>query len=366
MKVGRIVRRTAGALALAVLAFFALAPTGRYLVRAGWSEAKILRRARPIAALVRDSTLDGATRHKLELVLDARAFAADSVKLDARRGFKTFSHIDRDTLVVVLSAAYRDRLKYKTWWFPIVGSVPYKGYFDVSDAKRAAAALSRDGFDAYLRPASAFSTLGYLEDPVLSTTIDEDSVELVNTVIHELTHNTFYASGQAVFNESFANFVGTHGAEWFYAARHDSARVREAREDWARQKLLGRFWSGVYNSVDSAFKAHEESRDERLRARELVFTEARVRFAREIEPALPGYDPAKPVKLHLDNAALMSRRMYRTGLDDFDAVYEREGERLPAAIARIIRIAKASPSDPYAAMRAYVSNGSGSAEAPSK
>ena len=364
MKTGRIVRRTAGALALVVLAFFTLVPTGRYLVRAGWAEARILARARPIAEVVRDSTTDAATRRKLELVLAARAFAADSVKLNAKRGFTTYSHIDRDTLVVVLSAAYRDRLRYKTWWFPIVGSVPYKGYFDVHDAERAAHELATQGFDAYLRPASAFSTLGYLEDPVLSTTIDEDSVELVNTVIHELTHNTFYASGQAVFNESFANFVGTRGAEWFYAARGDSARFALARADWSRQKTLGRFWSAVYNSVDSAFTAHPKSREERLAAREIVFAGARERFAREIEPALPGYDPRKPVALHLDNAALMSRRMYRTGLDDFDAIYGMEGGRLPAAIARIIVIAKAHPKNPYAAMRAYVA--SGSAEAPAK
>jgi len=364
MKAGRIVRRTAGILALAVLGFFTLVPTGRYLIRAGWAEARILARARPITELVRDSTIDAATRRKLELVLAARAFARDSVRLNARRGFTTYSHIDRDTLIVVLSAAYRDRLRYKTWWFPIVGSVPYKGYFDVRDAKRAAADLSRDGFDAYLRPASAFSTLGYLEDPVLSTTIDEDSVELVNTVIHELTHNTFYASGQAVFNESFANFVGTRGAEWFYSARGDSTRVALAREDWTRQKVLGRFWSAVYNSVDSAFNAHPSSREERLSAREIVFAGARERFAREIEPLLPGYDPNKPVKLHLDNAALMSRRMYRTGLDDFDAIYAREEERLPAAVARIIALARSQPKDPYGAMRAYVA--SGSTEAPAK
>ena len=364
MKIGRIARRTAGVLALAVLAFFVLVPTGHYLLRAGWAEARILTRARPIDAIVRDPATDAATRAKLQLVLAARTFASDSVKLNAKRGFRTYSRIDHDTLVVVLSAAYRDKLRYKTWWFPIVGSVPYKGYFDARDAKRAAAELSRDGFDAYLRPASAFSTLGYLEDPVLSTTIDEDSVELVNTVIHELTHNTFYASGQAVFNESFANFAGTRGAEWFYVARRDSASVRVARDDWARQKLLGRFWSAVYNSVDSAFKAHPSSKEERLRAREIVFAAARERFAREIEPALSGYDPRKPLVLHLDNAALMSRRMYRTGLDDFDAIYEREGERLPAAIARIISIAKAHSKDPYAAVRAYVA--SGSAEAPAK
>ena len=347
-----------GALALAVLAFFALVPTGRYLVRAGWAEARILRRARPIAELVRDSSTAPATRRKLELVLAARAFAADSVKLTAKQSFTTYSHIDRDTLVVVLSAAYRDKLAFRSWWFPIVGSVPYKGYFDVGDAKRAAAELSHEGFDAYLRPASAFSTLGYLNDPVLSTTVDEDSVSLVNTVIHELTHNTFYASGQAVFNESFANFVGARGSEWFYSVRGDSGSVTLAQRDWARQKTLGRFWSAVYGSVDSAFAAHMASKAERLAARDVVFAGARARFEREIEPTLPGYDPTKHVTLHLDNASLMSRRMYRTGLDDFDAIYEREGKRLPSAVARIIRLARSRPDDPYAAVRAYVESGS--------
>jgi predicted aminopeptidase len=357
MRAGRIVRRTAGALTLAVLAFFTLVPTGRYLARAGWAEGRILWRARPIAEIVRDSAIAAGTRRKLELVLAARAFAADSVRLAAKQSFTTYSHIDRDTLVVVLTAAYQDKLAYKTWWFPIVGTVPYKGFFDVRDAKRAASDLSRDGFDAFLRPANAFSTLGYLNDPLLSTTLEEDSVSLVNTVIHELTHNTFYAPGQAVFNESFANFVGAHGAEWFYSVRADTARVALAREDWARQKMLGRFWSAVYNSVDSAFKAHPASKPERLEARQIVFAGARARFAREIEPGLPGYNPQKPLVLHLDNAALMSRRMYRTGLDDFDAIYEREGAQLPQTIARIIKLARSKPRDPYGAVRADVASG---------
>ena len=363
MRVARAARWTAGALALAVLAFFTLVPTGRYLVRAAWAEGRILARARSIDVLVRDSTTSPKTRQKLELVLAARAFAADSVGLAAKQSFTTYSRIEHDTLVVVLSAAYRDRLRYKTWWFPIVGDVPYKGFFDVRDATHAAADLERDGFDAYLRPSSAFSTLGYLRDPLLSTTLGEDSASLVNTVIHELTHNTFYAPGQAVFNESFANFVGTRGAEWFFRVHGDSALVAESAEDWARQKMLGRFWSGVYRSVDSAFRAHPDSKDERLRAREVVFAGARAQFARDVEPSLPGYDPAHPVPLHLDNAALMSRRIYRTGLDDFDAVYERAGNRLPAALREIIALAKSNPQDPYAAVHAYVS---GSAEPPAQ
>jgi predicted aminopeptidase len=179
-------------------------------------------------------------RRKLQLVMEARAFARDSLGLDVKESFTTFTQLRRDTLVLVLSGVYPDQLKQKTWWFPIVGRVPYKGYFDVDRAKKAADELRRDGFDAYVRPASAFSTLGWFNDPLVSTTLRADSIDLVNTVIHELTHNTYYAPGGATFNESFANFVGARGAAAFFRAHgHRGRRRRPTRAGrtsglWAR------------------------------------------------------------------------------------------------------------------------------------
>ena len=152
-----------------------------------------------------------ADRAKLRLVLETRAFAVDSLGLPARDAFTQFSQLDHDTLVLVLSGAWRDRLQPVTWWFPVVGRVPYRGYFDFAEAQRAERALAASGYDTYLRPSPAFSTLGFFNDPLLSTTLHEDSVDIANTVIHELTHNRFYASGQAVFNESFASFAGAKG-----------------------------------------------------------------------------------------------------------------------------------------------------------
>jgi predicted aminopeptidase len=129
--------RALAVVALAAVAYLVLAPTGRYLLRAGWEEGKILARRRPIAELVEDPTTAPALRAKLVLVLAARAFAHDSLGLETGQSFTTFSRLDRDTLVLVLSGAYRDKLRSRTWWFPVVGRVPYKGYFDF-DAARAA------------------------------------------------------------------------------------------------------------------------------------------------------------------------------------------------------------------------------------
>src|SRR5262249_49812513 len=152
--------------------------------------------------------------------------------------------------------AYRDRLEAFTWWFPIVGRVPYKGFFDFQGARTAARQLDRDGFDVYLRPSSAFSTLGWFNDPLVSTSLRADSIDLANTVIHELTHNTFYAPGQAVFNESFANFTGARGSAWFFRSRHQPAAAEEADARWNDDKVMSQFWARLYHAVDSTFKAH--------------------------------------------------------------------------------------------------------------
>lgn len=348
--VGTSWRRVVGAAMVLLFALFLLTPTGCYLSRAGWEEAKILRARRPIGALVRDDSVDPVTRGKLALVLDAREFAADSIKLAVGESFTRYTQLERDTLVLVLGAAYRDRLERYTWWFPIVGRVPYKGFFDFGAAQRAAADLEGRGFDVTLRPSSAFSTLGWFNDPLLSTTLGADSVDLVNTVIHELTHNTFYATGQAIFNESFANFVGAQGASWFFRSRGDtiSAGISDAR--WEDEKTLGAFYDALYRSLDSAFKTNPQSKKARLFARDQIYAAARTSLVREVAPRLRTIPAGALERIRLDNATLLARRVYLTDLQLFDGVYEREGRDVGRAIASIISIAKKSPKDPFAGL----------------
>jgi predicted aminopeptidase len=348
-----------GLLLLGILAgaslVVAATPMGRYLARGGWAEGRILLRRQPIARLIADSATPAGDRAKLRLVLEARAFAVDSLGLPAKDAFTQFTRLDHDTLVLVLSGAYRDRLELVTWWFPIVGRVPYKGYFDFAEARRAEQALAADGFDTYLRPSPAFSTLGFFNDPLLSTTLGEDSLSLVNTVIHELTHNRFYAKGQAVFNESFASFAGSHGAARFFASRGDTAGERRAEARWRDERALGAVWEQAYASLDSAFRAHPGAagQAERLAARDTVFARTRRTLVDSVGPRLATIDRRYASRVRLDNAALLARRIYATGLEDFDAVFAREGNDVRRAVERIIALARSRPDAPGMAVREW-------------
>lgn len=310
---------------------------GCYVSRAALAEARILARRQPIVRVAADSTQDAALRAKLRLVMEARQFAIDSLGLRAGAAFTAYAPLDRDTLVLVLSAAYRDRLERRTWWFPVVGRFPYKGFFDFDEARRTADAMRAEGLDVTLGASSAFSTLGWFNDPLVSPTVRQDSVTLVNTVLHELLHTTYFAKGRVSFNESFATFVGGRGAEHFFRARGDGAALRRAQDDWHDDRLMGGYWERVAARLDSAYAAHPpDAVPPRLAARDSVYAWARRQLVDSVAPRLRTYPPGWAPRVPLNNAVLLARRVYAEGLDRFDAAYAEAGGDLRAAIARVI------------------------------
>jgi predicted aminopeptidase len=336
-------------------------PMGRYLARGAWEESKILTRRRSISALVADSNTPPATRAKLQLVLAARKFAVDSLGLVAKDAFTKFTQLDTDTLVLVLSGTRKDALVPATWWFPVVGRVPYKGFFDFEAGKKAEVALAADGYDTYLRPSPAFSTLGWFNDPLLSTTLSEDSLFVVQTVIHELTHNRIYLPGQAVFNESFAEFVGNRGAVEFFRMLGDSAGAAKAEARWADDRLLARAWQRGYETIDSTFKAHPYSADgrsaadsairvARLAARDTVYGKLRTFLVDSVAPFLKTMSRTYAERVRLDNASLLARRIYATNLGDFEGAWERDGKSVRRVLERVAKVAPAA-SDAFSVVR---------------
>jgi len=344
-------------LTVKTLAFTALLGIGQgcYLARAAVEEARILAARRPIRELLDDPGQADSIKQKLRLVLAARQFAADSLGLNPGSSFTAYSDIGRDTLVLVLSAARRDSLAGYSWRYPVVGRLPYRGFFDLSDAREATRELEARGYDTYLRTADAFSTLGWFDDPLLSTTLRHDSLDLVNTVLHEITHSTFFPKGQAIFNESFASFVGARGSEGFFRVRGSPEAAAMADAAWRDQKVLSVFWASLSRSIDSTFAAHPGNRARRLVARDTVYARARRALIDSVGPMLRTVSPRYAERVPLNNAYLLARVVYARELALFDHVYRIEERDLRAAIARIIRLAESTPDDPFRGIRQWLS-----------
>ena len=354
-------RFSRGLLIVLALGLTASACSPTYVLRAAWEEAKILNRRKPIARIVADTATDWETRDKLLLVLQARQFAADSLGLNAGDSYTLFSRVDSDTLVMVLSAAPKDEFRPHTWWFPIVGSVPYKGFFDLEDAQKEQRRLEARGYDTYLRPSAAFSTLGWFNDPLLSTLLRYDRVSLGNTVIHEIFHNTFYASGQAVFNESLASFVGSRGAIEFFCRRDgpQSTTCRTAVGAWEDDLKFGAFMEQLVRDVEALYARTDLTREDKLRERERLFADAQRRFAEEIRPRLQVDTYASFTREPLNNATLIARRIYYDRLHLFEDVYRARGGDFLLAMNDIVTAARSNKADPYAAVQALLTPGGG-------
>ena len=231
-----------------------------------------------------------------------------------------------------------------------MGRVPYRAYFSEDDAREAEAALRKRGFDTYLRPTAAFSTLGWFSDPLLSTVVAQDHVGLVETVLHEIAHAHLFVPGRVQFNESYATFVGHAGAASFFCRRRgggpDTVWCNRARDRWADVQRFSRFLDGVVADLETVYGDPALSREEKLVRREEVFEGAKERFRAEVRRDLRSYRFGYFLATPLNNATLLARMRYYHRLPDFDALLlEREGD-LAATIAFLAREAD-DADDPF-------------------
>jgi len=284
-----------------------------YLTRAAWSEARILLRREPIAEILARPGLDPVRADRLRLTLAVRDFARDALGLRVGASYSTYVDVDETAPLHVVSAAYRDRLESHLWRYPLVGRLPYRGFFDRAEADATAARLEADGLDVEVRPAVAFSTLGWFADPLLSSTAAEPPVALVETIIHELFHATVWRPGDAAFNESAATWMGHRGAIAFFCEGGpgaDEARCREVRRRWAIVRGRGRIFARLAARLRRLYAgAPPAAVRERVRAR------LAARAGRELEERRLGSQSELSPP---NNARLLGLLLYATGLEDFE------------------------------------------------
>lgn len=217
-----------------------------YYTHVSAGQLSLLSKREPVTEVI--AALDGATdpaaqalRERLQLSQQVLDYARVELGLEIGGRYSTYVALDRDAVVWNLVAAPELSLTAHTWCYPFVGCAPYRGYFERSRTEAARERMVAEGFDTYVGGVSAYSTLGWFEDPILSTFVDLAEVDFVELLIHELAHSRVWVKDDAPFNESFASFVGRQGARaWFEkqgrGADFETHLAGEA--EWARARTL--------------------------------------------------------------------------------------------------------------------------------
>ncbi|MEN8162424.1 MAG: aminopeptidase [Myxococcota bacterium] len=213
-----------------------LAP-GCYLAHVAGGQLDLLRAREPIDRVLEDPATPGEVRDRLALVQRVRAYAA-ALGLAVEGQYTQYAAWPGDRLVTTIVATRPREVDAAGFWFPIVGTVPYKGYFDTARARAEAERLRADGFDVCEVPVRAYSTLGWFGDPVTGPMLRQDAPDLVETVLHELFHATVFVASNAEFNEGLASFVGQEARVRFYAGEEgEPGAHRQRREIEARRRI---------------------------------------------------------------------------------------------------------------------------------
>lgn len=335
----RLMRISALSLAAVLVASAAGCSTVKFYWQAFDGQMELIRKSRPIGAVIEDATVAPEVKVKLERVREIRDFASQQLGLPDNGSYRRYADLQRRFVVWNVFAAEEFSVRAKEWCFPIAGCVGYRGYFHEDDARRFARAERATGLDVHVGGVPAYSTLGWLDDPVLNTFIHYPETELARLIFHELSHQVAYAKGDSTFNESFAVAVETEGVERWLAA-HGVAAQREAYlaaqqrkaeflalVERTRQRLAQVYTAG---GEPAAMRAAKAATIDDMRREYGAMKAGWGGFA--------GYDWwfAEPV----NNAQIASVAIYTQLVGRFSALLAQEGGDLPRFYARVKALAE--------------------------
>ncbi len=229
----------------ALLAILPSCQTFRFYGQAIGGQLEILGKSQPNTQVIADPATSPGLRSQLLAAEQIRRFARDHLSLPGEKSYGKYADLGREHVVWVLYAAPEFSLKPKTWFYPAVGEMDYRGYFREHDSVELARQLRTDGYDVFIGGVDAYSTLGWFHDPVLNTFGAYPDIDLAETIFHELTHRVVFHWGDTVFNESLANVVAEEGVKRWLTHEGRFADLRKYQGRLVRRREF-------YHEIDRA------------------------------------------------------------------------------------------------------------------
>ncbi len=335
-------------LALATLGLLAGCADTRYYWQSVSGHLQLMHSSRPVEQWLSDPQTPALLRERLALARRLRAFAVSELALPDNASYHRYADLGRNAVVWNVVAAPPFSLTLKTWCFPVLGCVSYRGYFDEAQARREAQALQAQGMEVSVYGVPAYSTLGWMNwaggDPLLSTFIHYPEGELARLLFHELAHQVLYARDDTVFNESFATAVERlGGATWLQREASDAARAQYAAFD-ARRRAFRALNLSTRARLQQVYTQSGKVAQIELEAqKQAVMLAFRDEYAglKQQWGGFAGYDRWVA---DANNASLGAQGAYDELVPQFEALFVREGRNWPAFYHAVRRIADL-PSD---------------------
>ncbi len=317
--------------------------------QAARGQSELLLKQRSLVSAANDPKTSRQTREKLRQVQRIRIFADRRLALQVGDNYGSYVDLKRDSVVWNVMAAPEFSLKPKTWCYPVAGCVGYRGFFAEADADHLVAQLQAQGYDVYSGGVDAYSTLGFLKDPVLNTFLDKSDVELASLLFHELAHARFYLKGDTAFNESFATAVEYAGLK-LWLQEHDDSTTFDRYLQY--EEAIDRFRALVAQTRGELAQLYRQpiaEADMRMRKQAIIST-LRDRYQAS-KPSLNGVSFDKWFFSDINNAKLNSVATYEDLVPGFTTILARCNQDFPCFYAAVERLSKRPKAERDALLR---------------
>ncbi|MCZ6664479.1 MAG: aminopeptidase [Gammaproteobacteria bacterium] len=322
------------------MAYYRHALTGQF---------EIWRNQEPIEVLLERDTLSPALREKLNYAVNARDFAFERLALPDNGSYRDYVDLKRDFVVWNVFATPELSLTPVQWCYPFAGCFGYRGFFDEDRAMRRAEALETEGFEVYIGGVSAYSTLGWLDDPVLSSILNREKPRIAEIIFHELAHQRLYVKDDTTFNESFALTVATAGLRFWIPAQNGN--LAEFTEDQQREREFITLILRFREKLETLYSSDEPD-DKKRKIKRGVFTDLIAEY-RSLKATWNGdssYD--EWMGTDLNNAKIASISTYHDHANAFMSILERYDYDFTAFYIAVENLAAFEPSERTACLSA--------------